>query len=116
MRLVSVSTGLTPLGNSAKIIPNESTSCLTRFAVPRAALELLTSVRWNGPLISGAGSHTRVGPENFRTSTRVVTSNVLQPEENAPLVKRPRVFGMIRHADITLADRRKLRRFIEVPP
>jgi hypothetical protein len=100
IRLVSVRTGFVPAGNSA------ATVLSMILAVPPSALNLLESVFWKGvPRISGAGNHTRVGPEAFRISTRVLTSNVRQPPGVEALANA-------KLADAAPADLRKSRRFI----
>src|SRR5208337_2924857 len=98
------------------MIPSAAALLSTISAVPPSALNLLASVFWKGvSLMSAAGSHTRVVPEDFRTSTRVVTSNVRQLPDVAPCANRRPVFGNARPADTTPADRRKSRRFIDPP-
>src|ERR1700682_278163 len=64
--------------------------------------------------MSAAGSHTRVVPEDFSASMRVVTSNVRQLSDAAPCATRRPAFGNARVADTMLADRRKSRRFINL--
>ena len=61
-----------------------------------------------------AGSHTRVAPEEVRTSTRVVSSNVRQPLGSVSANKRA-VFGSARLADTMPAERIKSRRFMGYP-
>src|ERR1700682_1388523 len=65
--------------------------------------------------MSAAGSQTRVGPDGFSTSTRVVTSNVRQASDPASSANIRAVFGNARLADTTPAVRRKSRRFINPP-
>jgi hypothetical protein len=72
--LVTVRTGFTPEGNSAAMIPRESALLSIIFAVPPSQLNVFASVFWKGDSpMSAAGTHVRVVPEGFRTSTRVVT-------------------------------------------
>src|SRR5579863_4720608 len=56
----------------------------------------------------------RVVPEDFRISTRVVTSNVRQPSDAAPSANRLFVFENATPAVTAPADRTKSRRFIEL--
>jgi hypothetical protein len=65
--------------------------------------------------MSAAGTHMRVAPEDFRTSTRVVTSKVRQLLEAMLSAKRRPVLGSRRLAETTLAEDRKSRRFIDPP-
>ena len=95
------------------MIPSASALTSTICAVPPSALNLLESVFWKGVrLMSAAGSHTRVPPEDFRISTRVVTSNVRQPLKAASSENRRPAWGTARLADKMPADRRKSRRFM----
>src|SRR5580692_11978962 len=83
-------------------------------AMPPSAINALDKVLWKGVLrISGAGSQTRVAPEDFRISTRVFTSNVRQPSDVAPSASRQSVLDNARLADTTPADRTKSRRFTD---
>src|SRR6266849_1089559 len=59
-----------------------------------------------------AGSHTRAAPEELRTSTRVVTSNVRQWFGMALSANNRLVPWIARVADAMPAERRKSRRFI----
>src|SRR5579864_3947366 len=75
------------------MIPRASALPSTILAVPPSAVIVLESVLWKGVLwMSAAGSHTRVAPEGFKTSTRVFTSNVRQPSKVAPSVIRQPIF------------------------
>jgi hypothetical protein len=79
-------------------------------------VNLFASVFWNGVLpMSAAGSQMRVGPEGFRTSARVIISNVRQVGVSARGAKRFPVFGNMALAETMLAERRKSRRFIGAP-
>src|SRR3981081_1867926 len=62
-----------------------------------------------------AGSQTRVGPDGFSTSTRVVPSKVRPASGQAYTATIPPAFGNARLADTTPAVRRKSRRFINPP-
>src|ERR1035441_1514819 len=63
--------------------------------------------------MSSAGSHTRVAPEGFRTSTRVSTSNARQLPDVAPAERRRAAGGNARLADTAPAERRNSRRFTD---
>ncbi len=116
IRLVTVSAGITPAGNSAAMIPSESALLSISFAVPPSALKSFASVFWKGVgLTSAAGIHIRVVPEGFRTCTLVVTSNVRQASGAVPSTNIRPAFGNAIAADTTPAERRKSRRFIEPP-
>ena len=79
-------------------------------------MNLFASVFWNGVLlISAAGSQMRVGPEGFRTSARVVISNVRQVGASARIREIFVVFGNATLAETMLAERRKSRRFMDAP-
>src|SRR5665213_3019851 len=88
------------------MIPRPSALPSTILAVPPSALNVLESVFWKGiSTLSAAGSHTRVVPEDFRTSTRVVTSKVRQlPGTVSSANAAP--------AETATTDRKKSRRFI----
>src|SRR5271155_4600484 len=62
--------------------------------------------------MSAAGTHMRVVPEGFKTSTRVVTSNVRQPLGATSMAKSESGFSNGRPADTIPADQRKSRRFM----
>src|SRR3984893_5609507 len=116
MRLVAVSIGSTPPGNSGAIISKESALFSMSFAVPPSALKSFASVFWKGiGLTSAAGIHIRVVPEGFRTCTFVVTSNVRQASGDVSCANSRLAFGKAIAADTTPAERRKSRRFIEPP-
>ena len=110
---MSVRTGWTPSGKLAETTPIASLSFFTSSAVPPSARNSFESVFWKGvSRSSAAGSHTRVTPEGFRTSTSVVTSNVRQaPPDPASAHARAR-FGIARLAETTPVDCRNLRRFM----
>ena len=98
------------------MIPSPSALPSTILAVPPSALNSFESVFWKGVLLmSAAGSHTRVAPEDFRISTRVVTSNVRQPSDVRSLQAGAPSLESARLADTAPADRRKSRRFIDKP-
>ncbi len=116
IRLVTVRTGLTPTGNSAAMIPSASVLLSTIFALPPSASNELESVFWKGVrLMSAVGTHMRVAPEDFRTSTCVVTSNVRQLLDAMLCPNRRPVLEKARPADTAAADRTKSRRFIDPP-
>jgi hypothetical protein len=62
--------------------------------------------------MSAAGTHIRVVPEGFKTSTRVVTSKVRQPVGATSMAKSESAFSKGRLADTIPADQRKSRRFM----
>src|SRR5688572_154360 len=64
--------------------------------------------------MSGRGSHTRVAPAGFSTSTLVVTSNVRQPAASAAASTRA-ARGSDRAAVAAPAVWRKCRRFMGSP-
>src|SRR5580658_1786066 len=112
-RLVTVRTGGAPAGNSAAMMPSESVLVLRILAVPPSTTKLLDSVFWNGVRpMSAAGTHMRVVPEGFKTSTRVVTSNVRQPLGVTSMAKSESARSNGRLADTIPADQRKSRRFM----
>src|SRR5579863_3279147 len=116
IRLVTVSTGGTPAGNSAVMIPIESARVSISFAVAPSALKSFARVFWKGVgLTSAAGIHIRVVPEGLRTCALVVTSNVRQASGAVPFANSRPAFGNAIAADATPAERRKSRRFIESP-
>src|SRR6202167_4269713 len=103
-------------------MPSGSAQLSTSFAEPPSAVNLFASVRWKGVLLmSAAGSQMRVGPEGFRTSARVVISNVRQVAASAGCANRSPVLladiigGSTALAETMLAERRKSRRFIIAP-
>ena len=80
----------------------------TISAVPFSASNLLEIVFWYGiSRMSAAGSQTRVGPEGFRISTRVVTSEVRPESVFASAPNRRSAFGARRLADPRPAARRR---------
>src|SRR5271154_6003781 len=112
-RLVTVRTGGAPEGNAAAMMPSESVLLLRILAVPPSAAKVLDRVFWKGVrLMSAAGTHMRVVPEGFKTSTRVVTSNVRQPVGATSMAKSERACSNGRPADTIPADQRKSRRFM----
>src|SRR5271156_2199005 len=117
IRLVTVSAGVAPEGNSANTMPKPSGPVLpsTIFAERPAALNVLERVFWNGSGRSRAvGTQMRVTPAGCKTSTRVVTSKVRQSAIAAVGSDFP-AFGRARAAAAMLAERRKSRRFMGSP-
>src|ERR1700676_3707078 len=113
MRLVTARSGLTPAGDSAATKLRESDWLSTNLAAPPSALNLLERVFWKGVgWINAPGTQMRVVPEDFRTSTRVVTSKVRQLSGPGASANRRPVFENAKLADRALAVRRKSRRFI----
>src|ERR1700730_721737 len=62
--------------------------------------------------MSAAGTHMRVVPEFFSTSTRAVTSNVRQRPDVVPSASSRPVLGNARPTDAIPAEHRKSRRFM----
>jgi hypothetical protein len=110
-RLVSVRTGVDPAGKVAETMPRASGFSSLIPAFPLWAWYLFETVLWYGVFwISAAGSQTRVVPDGFKISTRVVISNVRHP---APLsAKSSLAFDHASPADTTPADFKKSRRLI----
>jgi hypothetical protein len=95
-------------------IPSPSALLWSIRALPPLALNVFESVFWKDVfLISGAGTHTRVASEDFRTSTRVVTSNVRQLAERASSANKHLAFENPKLVATAPALRRKCRRFTE---
>src|SRR6266568_2773618 len=111
-----MSTGATPDGNCAATMPSESALDVTNSALPPTALNSLEIVFWNGVAPSrAAGSQTRVTPEGFTTSIRVVISKVRQPCVSVLSANICFASEQASAAETMPAERRNSRRFMYSP-
>ena len=113
-RLVTLSTGRTPSAHSADTMPAPDRGSTPIVALPLSACHVFSIGFWNGVgAPTTAGTHTRVGPDGFSTSTLVVISKVRHAASvSGANASRGREPGSARPSDSRPEYSRKRRRFM----